>query len=358
MSSLPQEKKERISYLDGLRGIAIMAVVFFHAYACNSILLEHGGIFSPTFIFKYGNTGVFLFFLISGFVILSTLERSSSFFAFLTKRYLRLLPAMICAVVLVYIATTYLPQRESTELPELRNIIAPLTFIHPFFFTEFFGIDVGTLEGPFWTLYLELIFYVFFGVVYFLCNKTKAVLALAFVSLLTFLLRVNDHFSFISWDVLREGFIISRTLGLEHVSWFTAGALGYLYYQQKSSKNLVLFIIGGLFAVLSYGNWVPLPMFALFILAMFFKKLESFLSNKIFVFFGFISYPLYLIHDIATYSLVEVLYGAQNFIPVVALPLIPITGIIGVSYVIARYGEPPLRRGFLFFLEKFRKLLA
>jgi len=63
----------RIGYLDAIRGIAIWLVVLYHAYA----RYEH---FPYAFkyasfpLFKYGYLGVELFFLISGFVILMTLD--------------------------------------------------------------------------------------------------------------------------------------------------------------------------------------------------------------------------------------------------------------------------------------------
>jgi peptidoglycan/LPS O-acetylase OafA/YrhL len=59
----------RITHLDGLRGIAILWVIAYHAY---SRWFDYTNLLSATkniSIFKYGFLGVSLFFMISGFVI-------------------------------------------------------------------------------------------------------------------------------------------------------------------------------------------------------------------------------------------------------------------------------------------------
>ncbi|WP_420839686.1 acyltransferase family protein [Colwellia maritima] len=80
---------ERIKYLDSHRGIAILFVVFYHLFSRWSEILPYGNSFT-NIVFNQGFLGVQLFFLLSGFVILMTLERTKSFSSFLYKRWLRL----------------------------------------------------------------------------------------------------------------------------------------------------------------------------------------------------------------------------------------------------------------------------
>ncbi|MEW9586973.1 acyltransferase family protein [Paraburkholderia sp. DGU8] len=96
MSSFPaKDANLRLPGLDGLRAIALIAVVIFHA----DVTWAQGGYL-----------GVDLFFVISGFIITSLLIKEnqagihSALFQFYWRRAKRLLPAsylMVAAVVLV-----------------------------------------------------------------------------------------------------------------------------------------------------------------------------------------------------------------------------------------------------------------
>lgn len=65
---------QRIKFLDGLRGSAILLVVFYHAYARYPDVVPYlTNTYREFPLFKYGYWGVQLFFLISGFVILMSI---------------------------------------------------------------------------------------------------------------------------------------------------------------------------------------------------------------------------------------------------------------------------------------------
>jgi peptidoglycan/LPS O-acetylase OafA/YrhL len=74
----------RLQELDALRGIAVILVVFMHITIENDQAKD---------IFELGVTGVDLFFVISGFVILLTLEKTKSWQDFVISRFSRLYPA-------------------------------------------------------------------------------------------------------------------------------------------------------------------------------------------------------------------------------------------------------------------------
>lgn len=93
-------EKGRIQFLDGLRGIAILTVVLWHAYGSTyADYLPYGCKYCvPVQLFW---VGVQLFFMISGFVILMTLEKCSSVLEFAVRRWFRLFPAMLVASILI-----------------------------------------------------------------------------------------------------------------------------------------------------------------------------------------------------------------------------------------------------------------
>jgi peptidoglycan/LPS O-acetylase OafA/YrhL len=84
----------RLGWLDVLRGVAALAVVFDHA---SYYALQH----VRTLIYQWfdpGNYGVFVFFLISGYIVPASLERKGSVRTFWVSRLFRLYPLYLLAV--------------------------------------------------------------------------------------------------------------------------------------------------------------------------------------------------------------------------------------------------------------------
>ncbi|MEO6117972.1 MAG: hypothetical protein ABIP37_02755, partial [Methylotenera sp.] len=82
----------------------------------------------------------------------------------------------------------------------------------------------------------------------------------------------------------------------------------------------------------------------IFAFSMLNQTLQKILSNKLLGFVGFISYPLYLVHENALVSMIVQLHHYFNWIPGILLPVLPILGIILTAWLIARYLEPNLRK--------------
>jgi peptidoglycan/LPS O-acetylase OafA/YrhL len=84
----------RLGWLDLLRGIAALAVVFDHT---SYYVLQH----ARSVIYQWfdaGNYGVFVFFLISGYIVPASLERKGSVRTFWVSRLFRLYPLYLLAV--------------------------------------------------------------------------------------------------------------------------------------------------------------------------------------------------------------------------------------------------------------------
>src|SRR5690554_3769604 len=174
---------QRIKLLDGLGGIAILLVVFYHAYARYPDVVPYlTNTYGEFPLFKYGYWGVQLFFLISGFVILMSLENKKSFYHFIYRRWLRLFPAMLIATILICATASFLQERPLGQ-PTIMSIIPGLSFIEPEWLGYLLRIEITPLETVFWTLYTEFKFYVIFGALYFLLGKTKAVMGISFMFL-------------------------------------------------------------------------------------------------------------------------------------------------------------------------------
>lgn len=338
---------QRIQFLDGLRGIAILMVVLYHTYSSN--WKDFVPFYAPTFEFplvKFGDLGVPLFFIISGFVIVMTLEKCKSLSDFMFKRWLRLFPAMLIATILILITSPLFTARPIGEV-KLIDSLPGLTFISHYFFKTTIGPEISLLENGFWSLFVEVKFYLLAGWLYFLIGQKRMIVALAAM-----------FFSFVAFGLIQSrlnpeiaGNIAAMLdcLDYEYYGWFAAGALFYRYH---TSKNILTFVSAVLMALLSARTWGGLmsqTMLAFIVIigifsgAMVSKKIQNILSSKVLTFVGFISYPLYLIHECATVSTIVQLHEAFPSINVYALSLLPLSLCVLISWWIAQYAEPTLR---------------
>ncbi len=331
----------RLTFLDGLRGVAILLVVFFHYYS-NEYLQTSLDEYPFLKVFRYGNMGVFLFFLISGFVILMTLEKSISFLNFIKKRYLRLLPAMLTSLVFIY-SYKYFFSDLSFSFQDSINLISPISLFHPIFFEKIFSLNIFPVEGVFWTLYLEFLFYVIFGGLFFLLGKKRALVGLFFLSIFTFTLKLFSYFDVSSNKIFVQTFNFFHSVGLEYLSWFFAGAIGYLYFCNRTRNNLFLFLTASTFAAVSYGHLVAIFFVSLFCLSILVKSLQDILSKKLFIFFGFISYPLYLIHNEFGIFLISKISYSIPSVFMVMVPILPLFISVSLSYIVSKFLEPNVR---------------
>ena len=91
----------RLAWLDALRGFAALCVVFDHG---STLLLLPARDFLYRWL-NFGQFGVFVFFLVSGYIVPASLERKGSLRAFWTSRGFRLYPmyaAALCIAALAY----------------------------------------------------------------------------------------------------------------------------------------------------------------------------------------------------------------------------------------------------------------
>jgi peptidoglycan/LPS O-acetylase OafA/YrhL len=148
-------RSERLRYIDALRAIAALLVVWLHAAAtfpmASAETAATGGAFVaiPRFI-DVGHTGVVVFFLISGFVIPFSIlpDRVAPVGSFAIKRILRIYPAYWLSVPLAAFVVFRLWGTEFTT----REVLINLTLMQ-----DVFG--VRSAEGVYWTLLVELVFY-------------------------------------------------------------------------------------------------------------------------------------------------------------------------------------------------------
>lgn len=158
---------ERIRYVDGLRGIAVLAVVLYHGGLHN--LAMRAGVQTPLlFLLRQGCHGVDLFFVLSGFCLsypllarVHTVGRATfNVPAYAARRVVRIVPPYYAAIVLLVVlgyamAALHVPLRDAMADAglSLRAIVNQLLFLDR---------DRVFLNGSFWTLAIEFRWYFVF----------------------------------------------------------------------------------------------------------------------------------------------------------------------------------------------------
>ena len=142
-------KHSRLAWLDALRGFAALCVVFDHG---STLMLEP----IRDFLYRWldlGEYGVFVFFLISGYIIPASLERKGSVRGFWTSRLFRLYPMYAVALALAALAyhTGHGTIRGAEHQPA-QSVLAWLLML-PNLLT---GPNVPNVT---WTLSYEMVFY-------------------------------------------------------------------------------------------------------------------------------------------------------------------------------------------------------
>jgi peptidoglycan/LPS O-acetylase OafA/YrhL len=356
-----ENKKNRIEYLDGHRGLAILLVALYHAYARWPAFVPYQAQFAEVALFKYGWLGVELFFLISGFVILMTLEKCSTAGEFLYRRWLRLFPAMLVCTVIIFLTSDYFSERPG-GIPPWESVLPGLSFIEPDWWSALIGRPIAVLEGSFWSLYAEFKFYVFAALIYYWRGRNALIGSLTFVFLVSTAARVaQDVLGLTDFAWL---YSLSSVLSFRYFGWFAAGAAFYVFSQNKSRQWLLISLIAVLVCAISESA-LDLPRFfaamgvaTLFAASVLFQPVQQLLSNRFIQFFGVISYPFYLIHEGMMIAIITKLGRTFGDIPPILLPLPALLIVAGFAFLICKYAEPAAKSALMMALRKKPVLLG
>jgi peptidoglycan/LPS O-acetylase OafA/YrhL len=142
-------QRSRLAWLDGLRGVAALCVVYTH-FGARVLPAVHAWIYR---IFDPGLYGVLVFFLISGYIVPASLERKGSLRTFWLGRLFRLLPLfglVIAAALLLHAAGLTGPRGLSKNA-------AAAVLAHLFMLNDLLG--ENNLLVVIWTLSYEMVFY-------------------------------------------------------------------------------------------------------------------------------------------------------------------------------------------------------
>lgn len=367
-----QSSKHHLSHpkyrpdIDGLRAIAVLSVVAFHAF--------------PNW-FKGGFIGVDIFFVISGFlistIIFENLEKGTfSFAEFYSRRIRRIFPALIL-VIMATLAFGWLVLI-SEELNQLgKHVAAGAGFISNIILWGEAGYFDNSAETKpllhLWSLGIEEQFYIIWPFILWLAWKrnfnllilTSIAIIVSFYlnfkqinedPIATFYLPHTRFWELLSGSMLAWFFVYKN----DFISNLKLDDLAIKVFFRKKinidgstlSNALatfgVLFLMYGLLKItkdLAFpGFWAIIPVFGALLIILAGQQAwinRNILSNKILVWFGLISFPLYLWH----WPILSYLRIIENETPHRDERILAVLLSILLAWLTVKFIEKPLRFG-------------
>ncbi len=162
-----EDRGGRLEVLDGLRGLAIASVVWYHVWQIswlNASVNALGREWSVQFVPETGFLGVELFFFLSGFVLFWPYARAAlagarepSLRHFAWRRALKIVPSYYFALAVLLLLGA---QRYPTFGAGARDVALHALFVH-----NWFADTYGSIDGVMWSLGVEVQFYLVFPLV-------------------------------------------------------------------------------------------------------------------------------------------------------------------------------------------------
>ena len=339
-----QPPASRLHALDGLRLVAALSVAAYHYLAFDKAGAAWGQ--RPSSIFPqwsgaaaYGWLGVEVFFVISGFVIcMSCWGRSLGDFA--RSRISRLYPAYWAAVVLTTVVVTLTPAiDQDVSLPDA---LVNLTMLQD-------AVDVQRVDDVYWTLWVELRFYLLFAFVVWGGLTFRRVLVCSFIwTIVAALARTADSelLTLVAMPKQASYFLVGVGIYLIHrfgdhlLSWLLVGVnaiLGYHYAivrMDHQAEDVVhrpldelvvgLVLFGGIALVVAIARghlgWVRWRWLGVA---------------------GALTYPFYLVHDYVGFAVIHWLHVRAGVSAYAVLP-VTVLAMLAVAWAIHRLVERPL----------------
>lgn len=329
----------RIVALDIIRFFAAISVVLYHFISKPDLTAYP--------IAKFGYLGVPLFFMISGYVIaLSANNRTAIQFA--VSRFVRLYPALWAGILFTVIVSLALTERTYS----IAQILANGTLLNDY-------LGYADVDGVYWTLKAELKFYacVFLLVLFGVFSKFH-------IWLTAWLGMTAAH------AIVGQPFFMSWFITPEYSSFFIAG-LAFFLLQTQGKNRFNIAILAGSLLLSSYHGFhqaaefmknpgVDQQYIAVAFIWVFYLALYLLCMGKInlkprasIVTIGALTYPLYLIHNMAGRAIIGTyadVISEEVVIIIVTLLMILISW--AIHLLVERPVATPMKNALLAMLDR------
>ncbi len=302
-------KLSHIAPLDGVRATAALMVLFFHCFQITTFNTTAGQMLQK--IGFLGQTGVSLFFVLSGFLItrilLQQVKDPNYLFNFFMRRALRIFPLYFMYLCIIYFI---LPTIFDKPIPDFSQ-----QWYYWFYLQDFAITFRWPAIGPkhFWSLAIEEHFYLVWPFIVLFASTRGVIVAcisLITVSIITRIFLVNYgyetyFFTFSRLDEISLGCLLAvleyknilNKIPIKWIGWafsLVVCLAAILWFLFTAQANPIIQVVKYQFISLTYLLGV-----AWTILAPKENPIIRFLSSKVMTFTGSISYGIYVYQALA-----------------------------------------------------------
>lgn len=348
--------QQRLKMLDGFRALAILAVMLFHFFSrwiftAGSSLYPYGGAFN---YFRFGYVGVQFFFMISGFVIFFTLERTESPGSFWMRRMIRLVPTMVVASLVTLLVFNLFETRGLFPASaSFANLLPSVTFLPPGLFNTLFpsAAKFDYINGSYWSLWPEIQFYFLASTLYYFDRKRFLRNFSGCALILIGIYWGVDH--------ARTGSVLHLPVAPEkadllyrwitqyfnlpqYLVYFSLGIFFYTVYKsrlagEKLSWKVIVGLVVFILIFMDFGvRWQKYLLYAgmllLFFGLIYFPRFLAWFEKPLFTQIGIASYAIYLFHENIGVLLINSLAGSSRFAFIVPLLFIAVICFLCILY--------------------------
>jgi exopolysaccharide production protein ExoZ len=340
------KEKSKLELVQVLRGVASLLVVLYHT------TVNMSDIFKKDFLgnfFFFGNAGVDIFFVLSGFIItytsIKSLGSGKKIFPFLRRRFVRIFPAYWIIIGFFLLVQVLFPSFYKTHYDFSTGNFLSTLFLLP---------GHSMVNGVSWTLSYELFFYALFSLAFLFSNKKLA-----------FALGMLYALSLIAIRVLGYNFenagpwvnLVTHPMNVE----FFMGVLAAVTVPRISQRlSLPLIILGSLLflagGILIDNNYLlvrdtfnrvlvfGIPSFLIVVGAVRFELSKNMVVHNIFLLLGEASYSLYLLHLPLVAACMKIVsrFNIQNIFILHGIFLLLIAAICYGSILFFKWIERPV----------------
>jgi peptidoglycan/LPS O-acetylase OafA/YrhL len=327
--------------LDLLRLILASSVIFLHLRHLTDVPILNDFFANLDFLSK---NAVPAFFIVSGFLIFMSFDKSKSLSSYFLNRALRIYPAYVVLLVLCMMLSLLFVEFIDTLF--FKNIasyffsnILFLNFLTPTLPGLFENNPITVVNGALWTLKVEVMFYLSVPFIYYLVKRYNAIAVLVLLYVASFIY----YISLTDYGVLpKYSEFLAHQLPAQ-MGYFSSGILFYLYFERLMKNRYYLMIFSSLTFILEIKFFMPFALaFLVFYLFVYLPKYSD-LSR-----IGDLSYGVYIYHFPLIQLLVQLGYFESH-------PFIASAFVFLITYTLAFLSWHIVEKNSLKLKNKFKR---